>query len=154
MLLIIQIFLWLLLWLAECSIKYSFQPHEENAFFGGKRKFAGWQKLRKGTKGLHQKVWTKTLSLNLCYFVAIYALFGRLSARKVLFWVKKSISWARSLQLHGTKTFVAIFALLLTYTTLLICMPSYRLVGVFHWQITVKDTSEQISDLKNMLRCD
>ena len=45
-----------------------------------------------------------------------------------------------------TKTFVAIFALaenLLTSTTLLIFMSSF-----FHGQTSVKDTSEQISDLK------
>ena len=53
--------------------------------------FAGWQMLRKGTKSLEE-------SLNLHYFVAIYALFGRSGARKVLFWVKNSVSWARSSQ--------------------------------------------------------
>ena len=50
----------------------------------------GWQKLCKGTKGLRRKVWTwtKILSTNICYriaiskFVAIYALFGRLRAKK------------------------------------------------------------------------
>ena len=34
-------------------------------------------------------------------FVAIYALFGDLWAKKVPFWVKNSISWARSALLHG-----------------------------------------------------
>ena len=34
-------------------------------------------------------------------FVAIYALFGDLWARKVPFWVKNSVSWARSALLHG-----------------------------------------------------
>ena len=36
-------------------------------------KFAGWQKLREATKGLRQKVWTRTkiLSPNIRYFVAI-----------------------------------------------------------------------------------
>ena len=34
-------------------------------------------------------------------FVTIYALFGDLWAKKVPFWVKNSISWARSALLHG-----------------------------------------------------
>ena len=34
-------------------------------------------------------------------FVAINALFGDLWAKKVPFWVKNSISWARSALLHG-----------------------------------------------------
>ena len=34
-------------------------------------------------------------------FVAIYALFGDLRAKKVPFWVKNSVSWARSALLHG-----------------------------------------------------
>ena len=34
-------------------------------------------------------------------FVAIYALFGDLWAKKVPFWVKNSISWARSALLNG-----------------------------------------------------
>ena len=58
-------------------------------------------------------------------FVAIYALFGDLWAKKVPFWVKNSVSWARSALLYGiyydafnakivnthlTKIFIAIFA--------------------------------------------
>ena len=34
-------------------------------------------------------------------FVAIYALFGDLWAKKVPFWAKISVSWARSALLHG-----------------------------------------------------
>ena len=34
-------------------------------------------------------------------FVAIYALFGDLWAKKVLFWVKNSVSWARSALFRG-----------------------------------------------------
>ena len=34
-------------------------------------------------------------------FVAIYILFGDLWAKKVPFWVKNSVSWARSALLHG-----------------------------------------------------
>ena len=34
-------------------------------------------------------------------FVAIYALLGDLWAKKVLFWVKNSVSWARRALLHG-----------------------------------------------------
>ena len=34
-------------------------------------------------------------------FVAIYALFGDLWAKRVLFWVKNGVSWARSALLHG-----------------------------------------------------
>ena len=34
-------------------------------------------------------------------FVAIYALFGDLWAKRVPFWVKNSVSWARSALLHG-----------------------------------------------------
>ena len=46
--------------------------------------YPGWQKLCEGTKGLRRKVWTQTkiLSPNICYFVAIYALFGRFWANK------------------------------------------------------------------------
>ena len=33
-------------------------------------------------------------------FVAIYALFGDLWVKKVPFWVKNSVSWARSALLH------------------------------------------------------
>ena len=56
--------------------------------------FAGWQMLRKGTKS-----WDENFkSLNLHYFVAICAVFGRSGARKVLFWVQNSVSWARSSQ--------------------------------------------------------
>ena len=49
----------------------------------------------------------KVLSSNIRYFVTIvrffviYAHFGRLQARKVLFWVINSVSWARSALLHG-----------------------------------------------------
>ena len=54
---------------------------------------AEWQKLCEDTKDLCQKVWTraKILSPNIRYFVAtsifvaIYALFGRLWAKKVFF---------------------------------------------------------------------
>ena len=70
---------------------------------------AGWHKLCKGTKGLCRKLWTRTkiFSPNIRYFVAIlrfvaiYALFGNLRAKKVHFWVKNSVSWARSALLHG-----------------------------------------------------
>ena len=64
---------------------------------------SGWQKLREGTRGLPRKVWTRTniLSPNIRYFVAIYALFRDLRAKKVPFWVKNSVSWARSALLHG-----------------------------------------------------
>ena len=34
-------------------------------------------------------------------FVAIYAPFGDLWAKKMPFWVKNSVSWARSALLHG-----------------------------------------------------
>ena len=34
-------------------------------------------------------------------FAAIYALFGDLLAKKVPFWVKNSVSWARSALSHG-----------------------------------------------------
>ena len=69
---------------------------------------AGWQKLRDGAKGLRRKVLTQTkiLSPFIHYFVAVlrfvamYALFGYLRAKKVLFSVKKSFSWARSALLH------------------------------------------------------
>ena len=69
----------------------------------------GRQNLCEGTKGLRWKVWTQTkiLSPNIRYFVAIlrfvaiYALFGDLWAKKVPFGVKNSVSWARSALLHG-----------------------------------------------------
>ena len=53
-----------------------------------------------------EKTQTQIWSPNIPYFVAIlrfvaiYALFGRLLAKKVLFWVKSSVSWARSALLH------------------------------------------------------
>ena len=34
-------------------------------------------------------------------FVAIYAFFGDLWTKKVPFWVKNSVSWAKSALLHG-----------------------------------------------------
>ena len=60
-------------------------------------------------KGLRRKVWTrkKMLSPNIRYFVAIlrfvaiYALFWKSKVKKVPFWVKNSVSWARSALLHG-----------------------------------------------------
>ena len=104
------------------------------------RNEAGWQKLCEGTKGLRRKVWTQTkiLSPNICYFVAIYALFGRFWANKVLFWFlgqevhyyivhilhivlneickfvitcKNDAIVARIANMRRTKMFVAIFAL-------------------------------------------
>ena len=58
-----------------------------------KHKWTGWQKLREGTKDLCRKVWTRTKisSPDIRYFVAIlrfvaiYALFGRLGAKKCFF---------------------------------------------------------------------
>ena len=63
----------------------------------------GWQKLHGSTGGTRQKFWTQTKisSPNIRYFVAIYALFGDLWAKKVPFWVKNSGSWARSSLTHG-----------------------------------------------------
>ena len=43
----------------------------------------------------------RTLFCRKVRFVAIYALFGDLWAKKVPFWVKNSVSWARSALLHG-----------------------------------------------------
>ena len=67
---------------------------------------SGWQKLCEGMKSLRRKVWTwtKILSPNIDYFVAIerfvaiYALFGRLWAKKsvlkyIFFSKKCAISW-------------------------------------------------------------
>ena len=42
-------------------------------------------------------------------FGAIYALFGVLWAKKVPFWVKNSVSWARSALLHGIYFFIFIY---------------------------------------------
>ena len=39
-------------------------------------------------------------------FVAIYALYGDLWEKKVPFWVKNSVSWARSVLLHGIQYIV------------------------------------------------
>ena len=63
----------------------------------------GWQKLHGRTGRIRQKVWTRTKisSPNIRYFVTIYTLFGDLWAKKVPFWVKNSVSWARSALLHG-----------------------------------------------------
>ena len=84
---------------------------------------ARWQKLREGTKGLRQKVWTRKIFLtpNISYFVAIlkfvaiYAPFGNFWANKVFFWVKNSVSWARNAILHGghCKLYLGKFANLL-----------------------------------------
>ena len=56
-----------------------------------------------GTKGLRRKVWfsTKSLSPNICYFVAIlkfvsiYTLYENLWAKKRAVWVKNSVVWAK-----------------------------------------------------------
>ena len=57
-----------------------------------------WQKLWGGIWGPRRKVWTQTeiLSPNIRFcrkliFVAIYALFGVVCAKKVPFWVKNSV---------------------------------------------------------------
>ena len=42
-----------------------------------------------------------TLSCRELRFVTSYALFGDLWAKRVLFWVKNGVSWARSALLHG-----------------------------------------------------
>ena len=42
-----------------------------------------------------------TLFCRKLIFVAIYALSGDLWAKRVPFWVKNSVSWARSALLHG-----------------------------------------------------
>ena len=65
---------------------------------------AGWQKLRGGKWGpplksldLHGNFQPEyTLFCRELRFVAIFALFGDLWAQKVPFWVKNSVSWARS----------------------------------------------------------
>ena len=75
----------------------------------------GCQKLREGTKGLWQKVWTRTkiLSPNIRYFVAtlrfvsILALFGRIWAKKVLLLVKNSVSWQ---EVHYYMVHIAYYA--------------------------------------------
>jgi len=62
---------------------------------------ARWQKLCKGTKGLCQKVWTRTklLSPNIrCFvailrFVAIYALFGNIWQKSVFLGKNHTITW-------------------------------------------------------------
>ena len=52
--------------------------------------------------GLGQNFKTEhTLFCRELRFVAIYALFGDLWAKKVPFWVENSVSWARSALLHG-----------------------------------------------------
>ena len=69
----------------------------------------GWQKLHGSTGGIRRKVWTRaknfkpehTLFCRELRFVAIYALFGELWAKKEPFWVKNSVSWARSALIHG-----------------------------------------------------
>ena len=69
----------------------------------------GWQKLCGGTggpplKSLDSDESFKPKHTQFCRelrFVAIYALFGDLCAKKVPFWVKNSVSCARSALLHG-----------------------------------------------------
>ena len=66
----------------------------------------GWQKLCGGTGGPRRKVWTRTkiLSPNIRYFIRIcrdLCTFWRSLGKKVSFWVKNSVSWARSALLHG-----------------------------------------------------
>ena len=138
---IIQIFLWSLLGLAEkiviqiwklfktrevthrgwsgtevvseCSIKYSFKPRDENDFFGGKKSLQGGSSCVKAQRA--EKFGRKLLALT--YAITWYIMHSM------------------------TKTFMAFFALaenLLTSTTLLIFMSSYRLVGFFfHGQTSV-----------------
>ena len=63
-----------------------------------------WQKLHGSTKSLDSDENFKpehTLFCRELRFVAIYALFGDLWAKKVPFWAKNSVSWARSALLHG-----------------------------------------------------
>ena len=67
---------------------------------------AGWQKLhgRHPPKILDSDENFRpehTLFCSELRFVTIYALFGDLWAKKVTFWVKNSVSWARSALLHG-----------------------------------------------------
>ena len=98
MLLIIQIFLWPFLWLAEkidiqiwkmfktrqvtrrswsvaevvseCSIKYSFKPYDENDFFGGKKRLQGGSSCVKAQRA--EKFGLKLLAITytiLCRFL-------------------------------------------------------------------------------------
>ena len=75
--------------------------------------------MREGKKDLRRKVWTRTKisSLNIRYFVAIsrsvtiYAIFGRLRAKKSFFLVKYSVYWARNSKYAPDESFMVIFAL-------------------------------------------
>ena len=165
MLLIIQIFLWPLLGLAEkiiiqiwklfktrevtrrgwsgtevvseCSIKYSFKPRDENDFFGGKKSLQGGSSCVKAQRA--EKFGRKLLALTyaiLSRFIHFLEDFGQgkcsFGSKQRFLGKKFTITWY--IMHIMTKTFVAIFALaenLLTSTTLLIFMSSYRLVGFF-----------------------
>ena len=68
--------------------------------------YSGWQKLRerRSPKSLDSDENFKPKHALFCWelrFVAIYTLFGDLLAKKVPFWVKNSVSWARSALLPG-----------------------------------------------------
>ena len=68
----------------------------------GGRSCAGAQGPPAEKFGLRQNFEPKyTLFCRELRFVAIYTLFGDLWAKKVPFWVKNSVSWARSALLHG-----------------------------------------------------
>ena len=75
--------------LSCCYVKFCY-------FFWESMHQAGWQKFCEGTKGLRRKVWTwtKILSPNMRYFVAIlrfvtiYTLFGNLWTKMTFFGLK------------------------------------------------------------------
>ena len=111
--------------------------------------------MRKGTKG--RKVRTKTFSLNLRYFVAIYSLFGRLWARKVLFWVKtaflgQEVHYFMVHNAYHDENVCGHFCTCRKSANFYHPAHFYVLLPIgrvfFHGQTSVKDTSEQISDLK------
>ena len=70
----------------------------------------GGRSCAKARRAIRQKVWTRTTILSpkihhfvaILRFVVIYALFGRLLAKKCPFFVNISVSWVRSTLLHGT----------------------------------------------------
>ena len=67
----------------------------------GGRSFARARRAFAKKFDLVWKFWALTHTISILRFVAIYTLFGNLLAKKVFFWVKNSVSWARNALLHG-----------------------------------------------------
>ena len=101
------------------------------AEFSGKKYYTltGWQKFCEGTKGLCRKVWTWTKILStdtrqfvtILRFVVIYALFGRLGAKRCFFLENNIVPRARSELLHGISSRRELSCFCLAATRIVVC---------------------------------